>query len=78
MSANRFSPYIIGGTTSLISASDQGSGCFDKSLLGQLKVLLTIDCDTDQIMQEHLDKFNRHSQEGNAENTNLSLSTRDM
>ena len=60
MSADGFSQYIIGSATSLISASDLlESGCFDNSLLGQNKMLLTIDCDTDQIRQEHLDEFNQ-------------------
>ena len=61
ISDDGFSPYLIDGATSLISA-DRGS--FDNSLYNQLKMLLTIDCNK-QITKEHLDQFNRHRHEGN-------------
>lgn len=44
------------------------AGGFSQYIIGgaksSLKVLLTFDCNTDQIAQDHRDKFNRHCQDG--------------
>eukprot|EP00956_Cyclotella_meneghiniana_P023671 scaffold46528_cov72-Cyclotella_meneghiniana.AAC.1 len=49
----------------LTSSSDLQCGCFDRSLLVQLKILLTVHCTDERITQEHLEDFNRHRKIGN-------------
>ena len=59
MNANGFSQYIIDGATSLTSSSNLNLpfGYFDSSLIGQLKILLTIHYTDEQITQQCLDAF---------------------
>ena len=65
MNANRFSQYVIDGATSLTSSSNPPLGYFDSSLIGQLKILLTIHYTDEQITQQCLDAFNRQRKIGN-------------
>ena len=65
MNANGFSQYVIDGATSLTSSSNPPLGYFDSSLIGQLKILLTIHYTDEQITQQCLDAFNRQRKIGN-------------
>ena len=65
LNANGFSQYVIDGATSLTSSSNPPLGYFDSSLLGQLKILLTIHYTDEQITQQCLDAFNRQRKFGN-------------